>query len=95
MMDAPITFAALFEQLSRMAPGVDQNASLRINGEYVNELSVVVQNPLRQQPNEFGRMELGYDRMRPRVVDIMTNGQEAPKLPVLEIRDLPPRAIAE
>lgn len=82
-MALPLTIRQLTEHLARYVERFP-DAHVRINGEHLERLTIVVQNPLKRVRRE-GVMHHEHDDSRPRVIDILANGREGEALPIVTL----------
>lgn len=84
MADEPInTLAGLISRLQLIAEHIDPQTTIRINGEYIQNLSISVREPLGIYDGPSGIAEFGRDRTRTPVVDIDVNKFESEPLPTV------------
>jgi hypothetical protein len=82
-----MTLGEFSNRLNEMLAHAPRDLPLRINGEYLESLSISVQNPIVSEAAKSGMVERKYDESRSSVIDIDANGRESVRLPEMH-RDL-------
>lgn len=82
MADEPFnTLSGLIARLQQIAEHIDPQSTIRINGEYLLNLSISVRNPLAIYGEASGVEEFGKDFNRKSVVVIDANDHRSENLP--------------
>lgn len=77
-----MTFKELMDRIVQLP--IPDDALVRINGEYVDDLRLMLQTPAKET-TEHGVVWRERDHSRSKVLDILANGREPEPLPIITL----------